>query len=96
MTNPTQLERSYRRLLAVFPKAFRREHEQEMLAVLMAGAAQGQRRPRFGEVFDLLRTAIFMRLRRMQLPSSWEPGTADGGERCFCRWRHCTSISCTA
>jgi hypothetical protein len=72
MTNPTHLERSYRRLLAVFPKAFRHEHEQEILTVLMAAAAEGQRRPRFAEALDLLRTAIFMRLRRMQLPSSWE------------------------
>jgi hypothetical protein len=72
MTNLTHLERSYRRLLAFFPRAFRQEHEQEMLTVLMAGIAEGQRRPRFGEALDLLRNAIFMRLRRIQLPSSWE------------------------
>jgi hypothetical protein len=72
MINPTHLERSYRRLLAFFPKAFRQEHEQEILTVLMDDAAEGQRRPRFGEAFDLLRSAIFMRLRGIQLPSSWE------------------------
>jgi hypothetical protein len=31
--------------LALYPRAFRREHEVEMLAVLMAGAKEGQRRP---------------------------------------------------
>ena len=45
MSDATQLERGYRRLLAFYPTAFRREHEQEMLAVLLAGAAEGQRRP---------------------------------------------------
>ena len=72
MTYSTHLARRYRRLLAFFPKTFRREHEQEILSVLMAGAAEGQRRPRFAESFDLLRNASFMRLRRIQLPSSWE------------------------
>ncbi len=37
MTDSTALERHYRRLLALYPKAFRREHEQEMLSVLIAG-----------------------------------------------------------
>jgi hypothetical protein len=73
MTNVTRLERRYRRLLAFYPKAFRREHEQEILSVLMAGAAEGQRRPRLAESADLLRNAIFMRLRQAtKLPSSWE------------------------
>ena len=38
MTNSSRLERRYRSLLALYPKAFRREHEQEILSVLMAAA----------------------------------------------------------
>jgi hypothetical protein len=72
MNDSTRLERSYRRLLAFYPKAFRREHEQELLSVLMAGAAEGQRRPRLAEAFDLLGNAIFMRLRQPKLPGPWE------------------------
>ncbi len=67
-----QLERGYRRLLVLYPKAFRREHEQELLSVLMAGAAEGQRRPGVAESFDLVRHAIFMRLRHTRVPTSWE------------------------
>jgi hypothetical protein len=39
MTDSTHLERRYRRLLAFYPKVFWGEHEQEILSVLMAGAA---------------------------------------------------------
>jgi hypothetical protein len=46
MTDSTHLERRYRRMLAFYPKAFRQEREQEILSVLMSGAAEGQRRPR--------------------------------------------------
>jgi len=45
VSDSTQLERRYRRLLAFYPKAFRREHEQEMLAVLIAGAARAKGDP---------------------------------------------------
>jgi hypothetical protein len=72
MTDSTHLERRNRRLLALYPKAFHREHEQEMLSVLMVGAAEGQRRPRLAESADLVRSAVFMRLRQTRLPSSWE------------------------
>jgi hypothetical protein len=72
MTSSTRLERRYRRLLAFYPKAFRREHEQEMLAVLMAAAAEGQTRPRLAESADLLRSAILMRLRQTEVPGPWE------------------------
>jgi hypothetical protein len=60
-----ELERRYQRLLALYPKAFRREHEQEMLSVLIAGAAEGQRRPSLDEAIDLVSNAIFMRLWQM-------------------------------
>jgi hypothetical protein len=63
MNNSAALERRYRRLLGCYPRAFRREHEQEILSVLMAGAHDGQRRPRAGEAFDLIRSAAWMHLR---------------------------------
>jgi len=63
MTDPAGLERGYRRLLAWYPAAFRREQDDEMLAVLMAGARQGQRRPGLVESVDLIRSAVGMRLR---------------------------------
>jgi hypothetical protein len=72
MTHATRLERRYRRLLAFYPKAFRREHEEEILAVLMAAAADGQQRPRPAESADLLRNAIVMRLRQTKVPTEWE------------------------
>jgi hypothetical protein len=72
MTNSGRLERRYRSLLALYPKAFRREHEQEILSVLMAAAPEGQQRPRLAESADLLRNAIFMRLRQTKVPTSWE------------------------
>ena len=65
MSDPTQLERRYRRLLAFYPEAFRGEHEEEMLAVLLAGAEEGQRRPSLAEAIDLVRNAILMRMGQM-------------------------------
>ena len=72
MTSSGRLERRYRSLLALYPKAFRREHEQEILSVLMAAAPEGQKRPRMGESADLIRSAILMRLRQTSVPVSWE------------------------
>ena len=63
MTDATHLERRYRRLLAWYPKAFRREHEDEMLVVLMAGARNGRRRPGLADSADLIRNATWMRVR---------------------------------
>jgi hypothetical protein len=65
MSASTTLEHRYRRLLAFYPRAFRREHEQEILSVLIAGAEEGQTRPRPAEYADLLKSAIFMRLRQI-------------------------------
>jgi len=59
--NP-HLERRHRRLLACDPAAFRREHEREILTVLMAGAEKGQRWPRLAQAADLLGSATSMRL----------------------------------
>jgi hypothetical protein len=65
VSDATQLERRYRRLLAFYPDAFRREHEQEMLTVLIAGAGEGQRRPSLDEAIDLVSNAILMRMGQM-------------------------------
>jgi len=62
MTDSPHLERRYRRLLACYPQAFRQEHEEEMLVVLMAGARDGQR-PGLADSTDLIRSAIWLRLR---------------------------------
>lgn len=72
MTDPSRLERRYRRLLAFHPKAFRREHEEEILSVLMAAAAEGQQRPRPAESADLLRNGLVMRARQTRVPGPWE------------------------
>ena len=62
MSDTSRLERSYRRMLACYPKAFRRTNEDEILAVLMATAAEGQRRVRLAESADLIRGALRMHL----------------------------------
>ena len=63
MTDQADLERAYRRLLAWYPREFRRENEQEILAVLMADAPDGQRRPGLAQSADLIRSGLWMRLR---------------------------------
>jgi hypothetical protein len=63
MTNQANLERGYRRLLAWYPPAFRRDHGEELLAVLMAYAPDGQRRPGLAASADLIRSGLWMRLR---------------------------------
>jgi hypothetical protein len=74
MNAPAQLERHYRRLLAFYPKSFRREHEAEMLSVLLAGATDRQRRPQLAEAANLVGNAILMRLLLVLLikPGAWE------------------------
>jgi len=55
MTGPAALERGYRRLLACYPRPFRRDNEDELLAVLMAVAEEGQARVGLAEAADLIR-----------------------------------------
>jgi hypothetical protein len=62
------LERRYRRLLACYPRAFRRENGEEILAVLLACAEDGQRRPGPSASADLVRGAVRMRLRMAGQP----------------------------
>jgi hypothetical protein len=68
MTGPSRLERGYRRVLACYPKAFRRESEEEILAVLLAMAGEGQRRVRLAEAADLIRGALRMHLDMARAP----------------------------
>ena len=63
MTDQEHLEQAYRRLLAWYPREFRRENEPEILAVLLADAPQGQRRPGLAQSADLIRCGLWMRLR---------------------------------
>lgn len=74
MTGQSGLERGYRRLLAWYPRGFHAEHGDEMLAVLLAGAADGQRRPGLLDTADVLKSALGMRLRpvrRLLLNPDW-------------------------
>jgi len=63
MTDQANLERAYRRLLAWYPREFRDENGPEILAVLLASALDGQRRPGLAESADLIRSGLWMRLR---------------------------------
>jgi hypothetical protein len=57
-----RLERAYRRILAWYPRSFRRENEDEILAVLLDTAAEGQVRVGLAEAWDLVRGGLRMRL----------------------------------
>jgi len=63
MTDSANLERRYGRLLAWYPAAFRREHEAEMLGVLMDSARDGQQGVGLADAADLIKGALIMRLR---------------------------------
>ena len=64
----SDLERGYRRLLACYPRSFRKDSEEELLTVLLATAAEGQRRPSLAESADLLRGALRMRMGLSRTP----------------------------
>ena len=50
-----ELERAYRRLVAFYPRSFRRENTEEIIAVLLATAREDQRRPSLVEVAESLK-----------------------------------------
>ncbi len=58
-----ELELRYRRLLRLYPRDFRVRRTDEMIGVLMAGAADGQDRPARGDVNDIVRGSLLERLR---------------------------------
>lgn len=70
------LERRYRRLLAVYPWEHRRVYEDEMLAVLLAGARPGQRRLAAADVRNLVGAGLRARL-RVGARGFTEPSWAD-------------------
>lgn len=57
------LEQRYRRLLRLYPREFRARRADEMLGVLMASAGTGQNKPARGDVRDIIRGSLVMRLR---------------------------------
>lgn len=71
MTDQSPLERRYRRWLALYPRSFRAEHEEEMVAVLMQGADPSQSRPTTGEAADLATHGLRRRAGR-HFPGDWE------------------------
>ena len=62
MSDMTALERGYRQILGLYPRSFRGESEEEILAVLLATSGEGQARVGLAEAFDLVRGAVRMRL----------------------------------
>ena len=62
MNEEAQLERGYRRLLACYPSTFRRAHEEELLAVLLESAREGQRHPGVADAANLLCHALRLRI----------------------------------
>ena len=62
MSDMTALERGYRRILACYPRSFLRENADEVLAVLLDTAAEGQTRVGPAEAWDLVRGGVRMRL----------------------------------
>ncbi|MET8908726.1 hypothetical protein [Micromonospora sp. NPDC004551] len=71
-----ELERRYRRLLAVHPWEHRRVYEEEMVAVLLAGARPGQTRPGLRDTVDLVGAGLRARL-RVGARGFTEPAWAD-------------------
>jgi hypothetical protein len=61
-SDQARLERAYRRILAWYPRSFRRDNEEEILAVLLDTAAEGQVRVGLAEAWDLVRGGLRMRL----------------------------------
>ncbi len=62
MTAHDELERRYRRLMTAYPRRHRQEYQEEMVAVLLAAAEPGKRRPGVRDGADLLVNALAVRL----------------------------------
>jgi hypothetical protein len=81
VSNP-DLERRYRRLLTAYPWTHRRVYEEEMLAVLLAGAQPHQRRPNAADVWNLMVGALRFRLNdagRGRTQEAWADAAATTG-----------------
>jgi len=64
----SDLERGYRRLIACYPRSFRKDNEEEILTVLLATAEEGRRRPSLSESADLIKGALRMRMGLSRTP----------------------------
>jgi hypothetical protein len=64
----TDLERAYRRLVACYPRSFRKDNADEIVSVLLATAPDGQRRPGLAESADLIKGAMRMRMGLSRTP----------------------------
>lgn len=62
MTERSKLERRYRRLLMCYPRTFRRDTGEELLAVLLTSATVNRRRPGLADTADLVVSGLRMRL----------------------------------
>lgn len=80
MSEQAKLERRYRRLLACYPRAFRRENGEEVLGVLLACAQQGQQRPGLAASVDLIKGAVRAWLR----PAPGQPRNVRIAVRLMC------------
>jgi hypothetical protein len=80
MNETASLERGYRRVLACYPKAFRQDNTEEILAVLLSSAKEGQRRIEVPECAALIRGGLRMRLR----PAHRPPLTVRSAVRLMC------------
>ena len=69
MNDSPELEKRYRRLLALYPRSYRSQNEEEILGVLLDTAREGQRRPGVAASADLIRAAAWLGL-RPELPRS--------------------------
>jgi hypothetical protein len=58
MTSAANRERRYRRLLRLYPQAYRQEYEEEIIGVLLADGRSGP-----GELVDLIRSALVAQAR---------------------------------
>ena len=70
MSGMTGLERGYRRLVACYPRSFRKENSEEIIAVLLATSRDGQQRPGLAESADLLAGAFRMHMGLSRAPRS--------------------------
>jgi hypothetical protein len=70
MSEMSRLERGYRRLVACYPRSFRKENQEEIIAVLLATSRDGQQRPGLAESADLLAGAFRMHMGLSRAPRS--------------------------
>jgi hypothetical protein len=80
MNGQERLERGYRRVLACYPRSFRHDSEEEVVAVLLATAAEGQARMGLAEAWDLVRGGLRMRL----WPAAPRPRAVRAAVRLMC------------